>query len=417
MNRRDFLKLTSATVGAAALPMLARRANGQEAPARPNVLWISTEDISPDLGCYGDKYAFTPNLDKFAAQGTRFDACFSHMGVCAPARSGIITGMYPTGIGTNHMRCRGVPQPQVRCFTEYLRAAGYYCSNHSKTDYQFGAPPTAWDVQGGRLWWRGRAKGQPFFTVINYTGTHESRARSRPNDRLTHDPAKATLPPYYPDTPIVRRDWAKYHDNITALDGQFADALKQLAADGLADDTIVWFWGDHGRGLPRGKRWIYDSGLLVPLLIHVPAKWRKLANPRKPDALKPGTVNDELVAFVDFAPTMLSLCGVPVPKHMQGRAFLGAQKATPRQYIYGARDRVDEANDTIRCVRDARYKYLRNFQPHLPRSLDVAYMNQMPTMQEMRRLFAEGKLKGPQLQYFERPKPIEELYDTTVDPH
>jgi len=237
MNRREFLKITGLAAGAAALSRSGRC--GEAAPAqRPNVLWISTEDISPDLGCYGDAYAVTPNLDRLAKQGTRFDACFSHMGVCAPARSGIITGMYPTSIGTNHMRCKGVPQPQVRCFPEYLRAAGYYCSNHTKTDYQFNPPTTAWDGQGGRTWWRGRAKGQPFFCVINFTGTHESRARCKPGTKLTHDPAKATLPPYYPDTPVVRRDWAKYYDNITALDGQVAGVLKQLEADGLADDTI-----------------------------------------------------------------------------------------------------------------------------------------------------------------------------------
>ena len=417
MRRREFLRTTGLAVGAAAL---GRPALGGETapPERPNVLWLSTEDISPDLGCYGDPYAVTPNLDQFAKQGTRFERCFSHMGVCAPARSGIITGMYPTSIGTNHMRCKGVPQVPVRCFTEYLRAAGYYCTNRSKTDYQFDAPTTAWDRggRGGRDW-KGRAKGQPFFSVINYTGTHESRARSKPRDSLKHDPAKATLPPYYPDTPIVRRDWAKYHDNITTLDGYVATVLGELEKDGLADDTIVWFWGDHGRGLIRGKRWIYDSGLLVPLLVRVPAKWRKLACPADPDAFKPGTVNGDLVAFVDFAPTLLSLCGVPVPKHIQGQAFLGPQKAKPREYIYGARDRVDEAYDTIRCVRDKRWKYLRNLVPHLPRSLDVNYMNQMPTMQEMRRLHAEGKLKGAELQYFEQPKPIEELYDTEADPH
>ncbi|NQT53641.1 sulfatase, partial [bacterium] len=417
MRRRDFLKAAGLAAGSLAMTRTSHAAQAPPTPARPNVLWFSTEDISPDLGCYGDPYAVTPHLDRFAAQGVRYDAAFAHMGVCAPARSGIITGMYPTSIGTNHMRCSGVPQAPVKCFTEYLRAAGYYCSNHSKTDYQFAPPFTAWDALGGRQWWRGRAKGQPFFSVINYTGTHESRARSKPSDKLTHDPAKATLPPYYPDTLTVRRDWAKYYDNITRMDGEFAAVLKQLEAEGLADDTVVWFWGDHGRGLPRAKRWIYDSGLRVPFLVRVPAKWRAHVRPDAPDALKPGTSTDELVSFIDFAPTMLSLCGVKVPDHMQGQAVLGPQRATPREYIYGARDRVDESIDVIRCVRDKRWQYIRNFLPHLPRSLDVNYMNQMPTMKEMRRLFAEGKLKGPQLQYFERPKPIEELYDTQADPH
>jgi N-sulfoglucosamine sulfohydrolase len=431
MDRRDFLKSVSVAAGSAALYptaslAAARPSSAKASAARPNVLWISLEDISDDLGCYGDTYAITPNIDRFSAQGTRYDAAFAHMGVCAPARSGIITGMYPTSIGTNHMRCKGVPQAPVRCFTEYLRAAGYYCSNHSKTDYQFDSPPTAWDGKGGSTWWRGRAEDQPFFCVVNLTATHESRIRSDASrkaaeQKLTpaerHDPAKAVLPPYYPDTPVVRRDWAQYYDNLTMTDKDVANILEQLEADGLADDTIVWFWGDHGRGLARGKRWIYDSGLKVPLMVRVPAKLRKHADPGKAGAFKPGSACDELVSFVDFAPTMLSLCNVPVPEYMLGQAFLGPQKAPLRRYIYGARDRVDEAYDMIRCVRDERYKYIRNFMPHLTRALDVDYMNKMPSMQEMRRLHAEGKLTGPQMQYFEQPKPVEELYDTTTDPH
>ena len=427
MRRRQFLKSTGLAMGAAALPRTGWAAAPKPPkPPRPNVLWISVEDISPDLGCYGDAYAVTPSLDKFASQGTRFDACFAHMGVCAPARSGIITGMYPTSIGTNHMRCKGVPQPEARCFTEYLRAAGYYCTNRSKTDYQFDSPVTAWDRCGRCDDWRGRRQGQPFFCVINLTTTHESqirnpRRRKQADDQLgpneLHDPAKATLPPYYPDTPRVRADWAQYYDIITLMDKQVADILKQLDADGLADDTIVWFWGDHGRGLPRGKRWLYDSGLRVPLLIRVPPKWRTLAAPGKPDAFKPGAVAEQLVSFVDFAPTMLSLCGVPIQAHIQGQAFLGPQKAPPRRTIFGARDRVDEAFDTIRCVRDKRFKYIRNFRPHLSRGLHLNYMDLMPTMQEMRRLHAEGKLRGAQLQYFEPTKPVEELYDTQADPH
>ncbi|MFW6162623.1 MAG: sulfatase/phosphatase domain-containing protein, partial [Planctomycetota bacterium] len=213
------------------------------------------------------------------------------------------------------------------------------------------------------------------------------------------------------------RDWAKYYDNITRMDGWVAHMLEELEKDGLTEDTIVWFWGDHGRGLIRGKRWIYDSGSHVPLIIRVPAKWRKRVCPEAPEAFGPGTVNDDLVLFVDFGPTMLSLCGVPVPEHMQGQAFLGPQKAPDRRHIYGARDRVDEQYDTIRCVRDKRWKYIRNFLPHLPRSLHVGYMDRMPMMQEMRRLHAQGKLEGPEKQYFEQPKPIEELYDTVQDPH
>jgi len=427
MNRRRFMQVVAGSTAALTLPEICLNAAEKDGPQKPNILWISTEDISPDLGCYGDSYAITPNIDKLAARGIRYTNVYSHSGVCAPTRSGIITGMYPTTIGTHHMRCKGVPPAYVKCFSEYLRAAGYYCTNNVKTDYQFDPPASAWDENSRKAHWRNRDKDQPFFAIFNFTTTHESQIRNRnklmleriaalkPHEK--HDPAKAVLPPYYPDTPLVRKDWAQYYDIITLMDKQVAGVLKQLEDDGLADDTIVWFWGDHGRGLPRGKRWIYDSGLRIPLIIHVPAKWRKLVMPDNPDAVKPNTVNDELVAFIDFAPTMLSLTGIKIPDHIQGRAFLGSQKAEPREYIFAARDRMDEAYDLIRAVRDKRYKYIRNYMWYVTRGQDINYMNQMPTMQEMRRLNAEGKLKGPQKQYFEPTKPVEELYDTTTDPH
>ena len=444
INRRQFLQISSGSVAAMLLsqvPLEAGEVPEARPPAawgqRPNILWVSCEDISPDLGCYGDRYAVTPNIDKLAAQGVRYTNVYTNAGVCAPSRSGLITGMYPTTIGTHHMRCKGVPPAEVKCFSEYLRKAGYYCTNNVKTDYQFDPPMTAWDESSKKAHWRGRTEGQPFFAVFNFTISHESKIRDRSEGMLKrlaslkphekHDPAKIhrdDLPPYYPDTPAVRRDWAQYYDIITLMDKQVGDILKQLEEDGLADDTIVWFWGDHGRGLPRGKRWIYDSGIHVPLIIRVPDKWRKLAMPDNlhppqagKNALKGGTVNDELIAFIDFAPTMLSLAKVAIPEHIQGRAFLGGQKAEPREYIFAARDRMDEAYDIIRAVRDKRYKYIRNYMPHLTRGQDIEYMNQMPTMQEMRRLNAEGKLEGPQKQYFEPTKPVEELYDTVADPH
>jgi len=426
LDRRQFLLAASSSMAGVLLQGAGAFGQEKDRP-RPNFLWISTEDISPDLGCYGDKYAVTPHIDALAAQGVRYDRVFSHSGVCAPTRSGIITGMYPTTIGTQHMRCQGVPPHYVKCFPEYLRAAGYYCTNNVKTDYQFDSPVTAWDDCSTKAHWRNRPKGSSFFAVINFTTTHESQIRDHspallkrleslgPAER--HDPAKAELPPYYPDTPKVRADWARYYDLITLMDRQVKEVLDQLEADGLAQDTIVWFWGDHGRGLPRAKRWIYDSGSRVPLIIRVPEKWRKLARPDNPDALQPGSVNNELVAFVDFAPTMLSLAGVEIPRHLQGQAFLGHNRSKPREYVYGGRDRMDEAYDLIRTVRDKRFRYIRNYMMHLTRSQTITYMDQMPTMQEMRRLHAEGRLRGPQTQYFEPTKPVEELYDTTADPH
>jgi len=424
MDRRAFLKglglaaVGPGVVGAAGSVMGGQVSAAGGGAARPNFLWISLEDISPDLGCYGDPYAITPNIDKLAAEGTRFDRAFTTHGVCAPMRSGTIMSYYASAAGTNPMRCKGVPPEPIRCFPEYLRRAGYYCTNNSKTDYQFDPPDTAWDESSNKAHWRNRPAGVPFFAVINLTGTHESRIRSPKGRKATlHDPAKAVLPPYYPDTPAVRNDWACYHDNLTETDKRVGQILADLEADGLAEDTIVWFWGDHGRGLPRAKRWIYDSGLHIPLLIRVPAKWRAWARPDDPSAAGPGTVNRQLVSSIDFGATMLSLAGCEVPEHMHGRPFLGPKRAAPRRFIYGARDRIDESYDLMRCVRDERWHYIWNLMPFVRRAMHVSYMDQMPTMQEMRRLYAAGKLRGAPLQYFEHPRPVEELYDTQADPH
>jgi len=424
MNRRQFLQAGGATTVALLLPDIVHCAEQLKTDKRPNFLWISCEDINPDLGCYADDYAVTPFIDEFAAQAVRFTNVFANAGVCAPARSCVITGMFPTSIGTHQMRCRGVPPPYVKCFSEYLRAAGYYCTNNAKTDYQFDPPTSAWDECSKRGHWNGRDPGQPFFAVFNLEICHESQIREGEKwykDRLAkitrHDPGKAKLPPYYPDTPVVRRDWAQYYDQVTLMNQDADEILKKLDKDGLAEDTIVWVWGDNGRGLPRAKRWIYDSGIHVPLIIHVPEKFRKLVRPDNPDALKPGCVNDEMVSFVDFAPTMLSLAGIDVPRYMQGRPFLGPSRVKPPQFIFATRDRMDERYDIIRAVRDKRYKYIRNFRPDLPYAQYIEFMDEMPTLQEMRRLNAEGKLKGTQTQFFRPAKSIEELYDTLTDPH
>lgn len=391
-------------------------AHAADPPARPNILWISLEDISPDLGCYGDAYAVTPNIDRLASQGVRFTRAFSHAGVCAPTRSGVITGMYPTTIGTHHMRCKGVPPEYVKCFTEYLRAAGYFCTNDSKTDYNFDAPDTAWDENRPGAHWRHRPKTtQPFFSVINLTTTHESQIRL-PDDQLAkrreslepherHDPVRAVLPPYYPDTPVTRLDWARYYDNLSFTDRQVGRILRDLEADGLADSTVVFFWGDHGRGLPRAKRWVYDSGTRIPLIV----RW--------PGQIEAGSVREDLVCVLDFAPTLLSIAGVASPTHWQGQAFLGPARATPRKYVFAARDRMDEAYDIIRSVRDERFRYIRNYRPEVPYAQRIAYMDEMPTMREWRRMHAAGQLVGPQTIFFSAAKPIEELYDTAADPH
>ena len=400
------------------------------ADRRPNILWISFEDTNPFYGCYGDPVARTPNLDRLAADGCRWTHCFSTAGVCAPARSAVITGMYPISIGTHHMRTTHtndatpeMPTPYsavvphyVKCFTEYLRAAGYYCTNNAKTDYQFTPPLTAWDEIGNRAHWRSRPDpDQPFFAVFNPTRTHESGMwpeETRPSRAglsqgetvlAEFDPAAVELPPYFPDTPKVREAMARMYSNIEHSDLFLGQLLLELEEDGLSDNTVVVHWRDHGP-LPRGKRWPYDSGIHVPLI----ARW--------PGYIQAGRVSDQLVSTIDLAPTALSLAGVNIPSHMQGQAFLGPRSAPARRYVYASRDRHDEAYDMVRAVRDSRYKYIRNCRPDLPYLLWVPYHNRHPIVEEMWRLYLAGELSGPQLLMFQ-PRPVEELYDTQTDPH
>ena len=395
----------------------------QEQAARPNILWLTCEDISPNLGCYGDAYAVTPHIDKLATQGVRYTHAFAPIGVCAPSRSTLITGMYACSLGSQHMRCDATLPGQVTCFPEYFRMAGYYCTNNTKTDYNFKMPKGAWDESSGKAHWKNRPAGKPFFAVFNFTTSHESQIRlpekqyqERTKDfteQQRHDPAKVSVPPYHPDTPEVRRDWARYADMITYMDGQVGEALQELQAAGLADDTIVCYFSDHGAGMPRSKRWLYDSSLRVPLVVRFPAKFAKHA----PAAA--GQTTDRLVSFVDFAPTMLSLASVDAPKHLQGQAFLGDKTQRERDYIFGFRDRMDERYDLLRAVRDKRYKYIRNYMPHLPwfHHQHIDYMFAMPTMQSWQRLADAGKLTGAPAVFMAATKPMEELYDTQSDPH
>ena len=402
---------------------------------RPNMLWISTHDISPDLGCYagiwpGAAYAHTPNLDQLAATGARYDNAFAAAPVCAPSRSAILTGMYPTAIGAMHMRSRAVPPAEVSCFPEYLRAAGYYCTNNAFSDFQFQVPVTVWDDHGPQAHWRNRADpAQPFFAVFHGMVTHESQIyaddaqyhrntrRLSPDQR--HDPAAAPLPPYYPDTPVFRQAWARYSDNITAMDYWAGDLLRHLEDDGLADTTMVVFWSDHGLGMPRAKRWPYDSGLHVPLIV----RW--------PGQITPGTIRTEPVALLDLAATVLVAAGLPLPAHLHAQPLFdahGQPHAHPRRYIFGHRDRMDEQEDTIRTVRDARFRYIRNYHPDRPAMGHHEYADQMATWHEFRRLCFEeanqlargelpDRLTPAQRQVLATTRPHEELYDLRADPY
>jgi N-sulfoglucosamine sulfohydrolase len=402
---------------------------------RPNILWICCEDISPDLSCYrgiwpGAEYASTPHLDQLADEGARFDAAFAVAPVCAPSRSGIITGMYPTSIGTMHMRSRGVPPPEVRCLPEYLRAAGYYCTNNSKTEYQFQAPVTLWDENSTTAHWRNRPDpSQPFFAVFNSLTTHESQIYAAEDQYLAntaalapeqrHDPALAPLPPYYPDTPAMRLAWAHYHDNISAMDHWAGGLLRQLAEDGLSDSTLVVFWSDHGRGFPRAKRWPYEAGLHEPLLV----RW--------PGRITPGTQRGELVSLIDLFPTVLCAAGLPLPDHIHGQPIFDAQghfSGEPRAYVYGHRDRMDETEDMVRTVRDTRFHYMRNFHPDRPYWAHLDYAEPFASWRELRRLhFQEATMRGrgevpnllspAQRLFLASQRPPEELYDLVDDPH
>ncbi|MHB8897111.1 MAG: sulfatase family protein, partial [Thermoguttaceae bacterium] len=362
---------------AAAAPLRGAEAKRTE---RPNILWITAEDISPNLGCFGDADAITPNLDKFAAESVRFRRCFSVHPCCSPSRSALATGVYPTRLGTFQHRAKMWVEPErVKCFPTLLREVGYYTFNGSrggsaKLDYNFEPKDRPWDRVGSKeVEWNRRGAGQPFFGQINLACTHQSQygkrvpgeapgakvKRGRAGATRVHDPARVHVPPYHPDTPAVREIWAEYHDRVTQMDTEFGALLEQLAADGLADDTIVLFFGDNGHGVPGGKICLWDQGPHVPLVIRFPEKWAAFA----PGA--PGSQDDRLVSFVDFAPSMLSLAGVEIPGWIQGTAFLGSESGEPRRYVHAARDFHDGADfDTSRMVRDERFHYLRNFMPH-----------------------------------------------------
>lgn len=384
-------------------------AAADDAAVRPNVLWITSEDHGPEMGCYGDKYATTPNVDRLAAKGLLYMRCWSNAPVCAPARTTLITGMYAPSTGSEHMRSM-LPMPKgTKMFPQILREAGYYTSNNSKEDYNLAKNGKVWDESSGKAHYRNRAQGQPFFAVFNSTKSHESQIRSRPHKQI-HDPAKVRVPAYHPDTPEVRQDWAQYYDKVAEADADAGRVLAQLEADGLTDDTIVFYFGDHGSGMPRSKRWTYNSGLHVPLVVYIPDKFKHLAT----DDYKSGGKSDRLVSFVDFAPTVLSLAGIEPPAWMQGHAFLGKHAAPPQPYIYGFRGRMDERLDLVRSTTDGRFIYIRNYMPHKIYGQHIDYMFQTPTTRVWKRLHDEGKLT-PQQDAFWNAKPPEELYDLKTD--
>ena len=413
-------------------------------PHLPNVVLIVFEDMGQRIGAFGDPVAVTPALDAFAREAVSFPNAFTTSGVCAPSRAALITGVHQQTLGAQHMRTRGamglsgggpieydaVPPPSVKAFPELMRAEGYYVSNDFKTDYQFGEPFTVWDVSAEGADWRGRDQGQPFFAMITLLKTHESyiwpqtpqtdnRMAQLVAARNQRDlvgkaqlvaPEDVEVPPYLPDTPIVRADIARHYDNIAFQEKALADILDKLREDGVLEKTIVIVTSDHGDGLPRMKRSVYDSGLRTPLMV------------RFPDGAGAGTVDERLVSFVDLAPTLLSWAGADLPDYHHGWPFMTAtggqpDGAAPREFVFAAADRHDTVQDRYRAVRDSRYKYIRNYQPDHAFFRPLAFRDLQPTMRELWRLYREGALTQTQALYFTAPRPAEELYDTQVDPH
>ena len=388
---------------------LTQSAFASEPAERPNIVWLSTEDIGPQLGCYGYEVN-TPNIDAFAKRSLTFDVAWSNYPVCAPARTTIITGMYATSLGAGNMRCGAVKPEGLKLLPELMRDAGYYCTNASKTDYNLLDVNGVWDESSRKAHWKNRPEGKPFFAVFNQTKTHESKIRNRPHEKQI-DPASVSLLPYWPDAPEVRRDWAQYLDNIQTMDGWFADHLKQIEDAGLSDDTIVIFWGDHGSGMPRHKRYAGDSGMRVPMIVHVPDKWKKFWSSN----YAAGARSDWPVGFVDLAPTVLKIAGAEIPDRMQGETFLGAD-AKKADYVFGVRNRMDERYDVSRSVTDGKYVYIRNFMPHLPHGQFTDYQQQTQTTSVWFQKFGKGELNDVQSAFW-KPRTSEELYDLQADPH
>ncbi len=392
----------------------------------PNIVWITAEDMSPVLGYLGDSYAITPNLDALAKESIIYSHAFATSPVCSPSRAALINGVMASVQGAHQMRSAYPLPDEWDGFPALLREAGYYTTNNVKTDYNSGRAETiiaaSWNENSDTADWRGRQENQPFFAVFNHMVSHQSRSMVWPYDtfqeevqsQLTpeqiHDPAAAPVPPYYPDTPLIRQTIARFYDCVTVMDKQAGEILAQLEADGLLEDTIIFFYSDHGTGLPRHKRALLDSGMHVPLLVRFPEKYRHLA------PLDAGVTTDRLVNFADFGPTVLSLAGLDIPEYMEGVPFLGPAMGAQHQYVFGHRDRIDEAIDLSRSVRDQRYHYVRHYMPHMSYNQQTAWPDQGEIRHAFYAMAGKDAMTPAQAHFAGPDKPMEELYDAFEDP-
>jgi arylsulfatase A-like enzyme len=418
--------------------LLVGSVSAAQSAERPNILLLVAEDLSPRIGAWGDEVARTPNLDQLATQSVRYTQVFTTAGVCAPSRAALITGQHQISFGAQHMRSAtgplgeyyAQPGPGTKAFPELLRSAGYFTFTDSKLDYQFSSfaagtgPFTIWDQEGREAHWRHREPDQPFFGLINFQETHESgvmrmdvephsdthaatqRVRKRYGlvaESVT-SPQAVSVPPYYPDLPEVRADIARHYDNVHAMDRRVGRILAELQADGLSENTIVIWTTDHGDGLPRAKRELFDSGIHVPMLVRVPQAYR-------PAGWRPGADDDRLVSFVDIAPTVLAWAGAEVPEGLHGSNFT----TSARKYVFASRDRIDEVEDRQRAIRDHQYKYIRSWAPDVPGGHPLAYRDNLEMVRAMRARWLADQLDADEARWFE-PAGREQLYDLAADP-
>lgn len=405
ITRRNLLS-TGAVAAAAGLAAKVQAI--PEGKDRPNILWLVSEDNNPFIGAYGDRLAHTPTLDQLARDGILYRNVYSNAPVCAPSRFGIITGVHPESAGPAHnMRAVAKLPPLLAGFPEYLREAGYYCTNNAKTDYNSDLKPEKiWTASSKQAHWQDRPDGAPFFAVFNTETTHESRIFQTLDGRVK--PEDIRVPAYLPDTPGIRQDFATYYNLMEKMDGEIAARLAELEAAGLSEDTIVFYYSDNGGVLPRSKRYCYDEGLRCAMIVRIPEKWRHLA---------PGAPGREVLApvtFIDLAPTVLSLAGIAKPAHMQGSAFLGRYAGKPKAYAFGMRNRMDERYDMARTVTDGRYRYIRNYSPHRPWGQHGQFQWIAKGYQDWETAHLAGTLNPVQELYWQR-KPFEQFFDLESD--